>query len=285
MIKAEFSFLEYSYNSAETDLLEVERGLAKLGCACRAHHRSENTTMWTQGMCILLVRDSASVSEPKVTGIGLMSNQYTIERLECEYDDTVEMYVTHDCGGNRVLLFPESGDNLGDMLDGNYHVDNLEINSKETGMECITGAILEGLNARQMDFYQDLGFKFTKSTERFNTLVSNNNRFIIKVDKNSGTGIKGIVIDCDDVFVTTSKLHVAGLMLKQFEPADYSSFGGSAHKINGYNCVAHGSSSSYTIENFCVNPVSGLDITIRSRKQYLDINDQLLELYYEEPTQ
>ena len=281
MIKAEFSFLEYSYNSAETDLMEVEQGLAKLGFACRAHHRSENTTMWTQGRCILLVRDCDHIQDPGITGIGLMSNQYTIESLECEYDDTVEMYVTHDCGGNRVLMFPESGDGLGDMLDGNYYVNNIDPNPKEAGLEYISGIILDGLNARQMDFYQELGFKFTKSGDRFNTLVSNNNRFIIKVDKNSGTGIKGIVTDCDDVFVTTSKLHVSGLLLKKFQSADYSSFGGSAHKINGYNCVAQGSSSSYTIENFCISPIAGLDLTFRSRKQYLDISDQLLELYYD----
>ena len=282
MIKAEFSFLEYSYNSAETDIMDIEQGLGDLGFACRAHHRSENTTLWTQDRCILLVRDCPDISNPGITGIGMMSNQFTIESLECEYDETVEMYVTQDCGGNRILLFPESGDGLGDMLDGNYHVNNIEPNDKETGLEYISGIILNCLNARQMDFYQDLGFKFTKSGDRFNTLVSNNNRFIIKVDKSSGTGgIKGVVVDCDDVFVTTSKLHLAGVMLKKFESAEYSEFGGSAHKINGYNCVAQGSSSSYTIENFCISPVVGVDVTFRSRKQYLDISDNLLKIYYE----
>lgn len=282
MIKADFSFIEYSYNSAETDLMEVERGLDKLGFACRAHHNSENTTLWTQGLCIILVRDTPNVDVAGISGIGFMSNQHTIEHFECEYDPTVEMYVTHDLGGNRILFFPDSSDNLGDMLDGNYIINNLELNHKEVGFSSFSGLVINGLNRFQMDFYQELGFKFTKSADSFNTLVSKNNRFIVKVDKRSNSqGIKGLVIDCDDVFITTSKLHIGRLDLMKFEhKSNYDAFGKHVHKIFGYNCVAVGNENSYSIENFCIDPLPGMDISFRSRKQFLDISDNLLEMYY-----
>jgi len=282
MIKADFSFIEYSYNSAETDLLEVERGLAKLGFVCRAHHNSENTTLWTQDLCIMLVRDTPNVEFAGISGLGFMSNQFTIDYFKCEYDHSVEMYVTTDLAGNRILFVPDSSNTLGDMLDGNYIIDNLNYNKKEVGFNSVSGVVIDGLDRYQMDFYQELGFKFTKSGDEFNTLVSRNNRFIVKIDKRSAQrGIKGLVVDCDDVFITTSKLYVNKLDLKQLEHvSDYAAFGKHVHKIIGYNCVAAGSEASYTIENFCMDPVPGMDITFRSRKQYLDINDNLLGMYY-----
>jgi hypothetical protein len=282
-MSADYSFLEYSYYSAETDLMEVERQLTRLGFTCRGYHNSENTTLWTQGLCILLVRDNPEAIIPGISGIGFMASMDMIESLECEYDPHVEMYVTRDKAGLRVLFYPDTGNSSDEMLNENYTIHNLEVNPKELGFTVFSGVVINGLNQRQMDFYQHLGFKFTKSGNRFNTLVSKNNRFIIKVDKqHRESGIRGVIADCDDVFVTTSKMHLAKLNIKKLiQDTDYKSFGPHVHKIRGYNCVAVGNSNSYSIENFCMDALPGIDFTFRSRKQYLDISDDLLEIYYE----
>ena len=280
---ADYSFLEYSYCSADTDILVVEKMLTSMGFVCRGFHNSENTTLWTQGLCILLVRDSGEIQAPGISGIGFQSNMATIESLECEYDPQVEMFVTTDHGGIRILMYPEgSVDDGQDILNENYTIHNMDVNPKDLGFTGFSGLVINGLDRFQMDFYQELGFKFTKSSDRFNTLLSRNNRFIIKVDKQSThTGIRGVIADCDDVFISTSKLSLTGTPIRQLQQdKDYSQFGEHTHKIRGYNCVAAGNVDSYTIENFCENAVPGVDITFRSRKQYLDINDELLEIYY-----
>jgi hypothetical protein len=53
------------------------------------------------------------------------------------------------------------------------------------------------------------------------------------------------------------------------------------YKVRGYNCLATGNVNSYCIENFAPGALPGMDLIIRSRHKFKQINSDALETYYD----
>ncbi len=279
-----FSFLEYTYNPLVDDEETIFSSLNKLGFVQRNIHSSLLYSMWTQNQCIIGLRKNLSIDKSKITGIGLTSNDFIADNLAIRFDPECSMNVIEGCNGLRIILLDE--ENIANMIDFNYSVVDKK-HYDTTGLEYFSGIVYNSAEQNVLDFFQSIGFKLTKQSEMYYTLVSGNNRFSIMLNKlKNNNEINNIVADTHDVFKTTSCMAVTGVKLKEFILDKLSDFGKDLnYKIIGYNCAAIGNKESFTIENCVDAALPSLNLIFRMRKQYLNINEQLLELYHANNTE
>jgi hypothetical protein len=279
MNKVDYSFLEYSYNPEEMPVTVVESQLERLGFSKRTRNSEGNVVIWTQNLCILILK-ACNVQKAGITGIGFLCDRGTIESTNAQPDpDDTGMYIVDNCAGLRTLLMPQ--EDFNDLRRSLQHIEKNNTPGSGAGLHYVSGIIYNNTDARMRDFYQELGFKFTKTGNRYYTFVSANNRFTILMDTQSNdNNIPSVICDTDDVFITTANYVSGGVELRHFEIPDQLDFGALNHKIRGYNCNASGNENSYTIENLIPNAAPNLDIIFRQRKQYLHISEKTLDTYY-----
>lgn len=276
---ANFGFLEYSFNPDVSDKQQIYSMLNRLGFVHRSQHHSDLTGFWIQNSTIISLRETDSVTEAGISGIGLIVDREVIDSLDAEYDHANDMFFKHDGCGLRVLLITEM--QLSTLLEKSYNV--IDRNDYVSpGLEYFSGMIYNCVNSAAIDFYQQLGFKFGKLGKNYNTMTSNENRFSLLLSKTENDGkVTTVICDTNDVFRTTSCYAVTGVPTRKFE-IDRSTlnFGTKMnYKIVGYNCAAFGNTDSYTIENYIDNAAENLDLIFRMRKQHLHITEQTLDYY------
>lgn len=274
-----FSFLEYTYNPLVDDEEVIFSSLNKLGFVQRNIHASLLYSMWTQNQCIIGLRKNLSIDKSKITGIGLTSNDFTFDEFAVRYDHECSMNVIDGHNGLRLILLDE--ENISNMIDFNYSVVDKK-HYETTGLEYFSGLVYNNYDESTLNFFTKIGFKPTKQSDTYHTLVSSNNRFSIMLNKTkSNNEINNIITDTHDVFKTTSCMAVTGATLKDFDLTTSADLGQDLNfKIVGYNCAAVGNKESFSIENCVDNALPSMNLIFRMRKQYLNINEQLLELYH-----
>jgi hypothetical protein len=282
MKQVDYSFLEYTYNPEQLPTNIIEQRLKKLGFTKRTRNTQGNVAIYTQNLCILLLK-TADIQDAGLSGIGFICDKDVINNVNAQLDpDDTGMYIVDNYAGLRTLLMPEQ-----DFSDLRKSLQNIEktTTSDEGGLTYVSGIIYNNTNARMRDFYQAIGFKFTRTGDRYFTFMSPNNRFTILMDTQNDDGkIPTIICDTNDVFITTANYVSNGVVLKKFDIPKQLEFGALNHKIKGYNCNASGNENSYTIENLIPNAAPNLDIIYRQRKQYLHISEKTLDTYYAEPS-
>ena len=275
-----FSFVEYSFNPLNTDPEVVYSSLNRLGFVQRNIHQSGVFSMWTQNQCIILLRSTYDVSESKVSGLGIMLEDDIIDEFDAVFDYDCSMNVIHDPQGLRILVMPEKL--LTKMIIHGY--DTIDKKIYDTpGLEYFSGIVYNIDCKDTIKFYQSLGFKYTKSSNEYDVLMSNNNRFSLLCNNTSNKKVIGAVYaDTNDVFRTTCHYVAANFDIKEYNLADISlDFGTELnYKIFGYNCIAFGNQKKYTIENSVLNAIPNLDVVFRMRKQFLHINEESLKAHY-----
>jgi len=281
---ASFGFLEYSYNPDVTDRESLCAQLNRLGFIHRSQHHSGLTGFWIQNSTIISLRETDEVVQPGISGIGLIVDRSVIDSIGATYDLANDMFYKHDGGGLRVLLITEM--QLGTLLEQNYCV----VDRKEyvsPGLEYASGMTYNCASKETVDFYLSLGFKITKTGNKYNVMVSSDNRYTILLNKNHNNNkVSTVICDTNDVFRTTSCYAVTGIDMRPFN-IDHCKldFGDKLnHKIAGYNCAAFGNRDSFTIENYIDHALTNLNLIFRMRKQQLHITEQTLE-YYEHSDQ
>ncbi len=277
----DYSFLEYSYNPEQLPTGIVEQQLKKLGFIKRTRNTQGNVAIYTQNLCILLLK-AANVQDAGISGIGFICDKDVISNTNAQLDpDDTGMYIVDNGAGLRTLLMPES--DFSDLRKSLQQIEKTTTIGDEAGLTYVSGIIYNNTNARMRDFYQEIGFRFTRTGDRYFTFMSANNRFTILMDtQNSDGKIPTIICDTDDVFVTTANYVSSGVVLRKFDIPKQLDFGALNHKIKGYNCNASGNENSYTIENLIPTAAPNLDIIFRQRKQYLHITEKTLDTYYAE---
>lgn len=281
----DFSFVEYSVPA--DSMAQTCGDLVSLGFVPRVEHSGSGAILWTQKHAILMLREDSVATDSRVTGLGFLADPEDIEALQAVYDSDINMYVTHDRGSLRILL--ACTDNIFNIKDDS--VDTYMVVDDRTrdhqALSRISGIVYASGDPRMMDFYQDIGFRFTKSGDQYNNLVSKNNRFTIVCDKTQDTGrVHALVCDCTDVFASTSVFKVRGFNIKEYDiDSTTLEFGSLNHKIVGYNCYATGTEKSYSIENMLLEPLTNLDIIYRTRKQHLHITENTLKQHYDSEQQ
>lgn len=275
-----FSFIEYSFDPLQLDPEVIYSSLNRLGFVQRNLHESKQSSMWTQNQCIMLLRETEHSDTPHVSGFGLVLDDDQVDFPQDYFDEECGMYVTHDPNGLRILSMPEK--NLSKMISHGYQVIDKRVYDTP-GLEYFSGAVYNTHSNDILNFYRRIGFKCSKSSEKYDTLMSKNNRFTLLLSKyDSSSAVDVVYSDTSDVFRTTCCYTVAGFNFKDYTVEQSKlNFGSSLnYKITGYNCAAFGNQNSYTIENSVKEPVPNLDLIFRSRKQHLHINEDIVEYHY-----
>jgi len=274
-----FSFIEYSFDPYESNPEDIYSSLNRLGFVQRNVHTSNESSMWIQNQCIVLLRETSLVDTPKITGLGLVIDE-SIADNDFYFEDQCGMLVAHDPNGFRILAMPEKS--LTKMITHGYRVVDRK-QYETTGIEYFSGIVYNTKDSKIINFYENLGFRYTKNSDRYDTLMSKNNRFTLLLNKTDDSNSVDILYaDTNDVFKTTSHYTVAGFDSKEYTiDKDNLTFGSKLnHKIIGYNCLAKGNRESYTIENSVRQPLPSFDLIFRTRKQYLHIEEEIVETHY-----
>jgi hypothetical protein len=273
-----FSFIEYSFDPDKHDQEEIFSSLNRLGFVQRNIHTSTKSSMWTQHQCIILLREYASIIVPCITGLGVVVDETTLTD-SYHFDEDCGMLVAHDPNNFRILAMPELS--LSKMIAHGYTV----IDKKQyetTGLEYFSGIVYNTTDSNVITFYENLGFKYTRNSDRYDTLMSRNNRFTLLLNKkNNSNSVNIVYADTSDVFKTTSCYTVAGFNSREYVIDKTNlNFGINLnYKITGYNCIAKGNQESYTIENIVREPLPGFDLVYRTRKQYLHIEEEIVDTH------
>jgi hypothetical protein len=278
----EFSFIEYTYDPNISDPEEIQAGLNRLGFVHRSQHRSDKVGFWSQNQSIVLLRQDNTATMPKVSGLGFITAQGVIDSTPLTFDQQSNIYSTTAPNGLRILLVPE---NYADSIMA-YHYDAVDRKAYSTpGLINFSGAVISQLDPDTYSYFTSFGFKKTKDTDRYTTLVSANRRFSVIFDK-AGThsNVTAMVTETQDIFHTTACFTVTNVGTKHFEINDEQLvFDHMNHKLKGYNCLPSGSAQSYCIENFVPNAFGDTDLIFRMRKNFLHINEKALKVYYDQP--
>ena len=277
----DFSFLEYSFDPSVADREKIHSSLNRLGFVHRTQHRSDTVGFWVQNQCIILLREDANGSEPHISGLGFIAPPHIIENDDIYFDQQSNIYITEAPGGLRILFVPE---NYTESL-MTYHYDMVDKKKYATsGLELFSGVILSNAADEVREYFLNLGFKLNKTSDRYFSLVSNNRRFTLMLDRrNNSNEITTVICDTADVFRTTACFTVTGVPMREFVIDTGSlNFGSMNHKIVGYNCLAIGDEESYTIENFVDDAIGSSDLIFRMRKKFLHINENTLQIFYDD---
>jgi hypothetical protein len=277
---AEYAFLEYTYNPSRYSDESIGEQFAALGFRMRTSSETNNAQLWTQRNSIILLNRNDNAATDGISGIGFVTPLSSIEHLPVKYDDDLAMYILDNGTPFRSLFVDEDEYAKIRNILQRHKVYDLPAYSKPE-FQHISGIVYNQHHRSVMDHYQDIGFKFTKQGETYNTLVSNNNRFSILIDRTSrNNNVPAMIVDTNDVFASTASLLVNNLDLKEYN-AKVDNFGALNYKINSYNCLAFGNEESYSIENKVVQALPGLDVIFRQRKQTIHILEHNILSHYE----
>lgn len=278
---ANYSLLQYSFNPKQHSYDEIVDRLHQLKFFKRMESTDRRVSMWIQGLCILMVVQDKELAKPGITALGLTASADVFETLQTDHDDLLGMTYTRDTTGKKLLLVNESADNF---VPKKLAFDVFEEpGTPNAGITGVSGIVNGVFTAQMMDFYQSLGFKFSACGDQYNVLTSDNNRFTMLVEKfGKENEFKTLICDTHDIWHTISAYTLSGVEFAPNEIPENLDFGNLNHKIIGYNCLAVGSKSSYSIEKLVPDALPGMDMIIRMRKQYLTIKEDTLKRHYVE---
>lgn len=280
---AKFAFLEISYDPLITSDEEFSLYMSQFGFVLRSLHAMEQTGFWTHGQAIFLSRKANIGTEPTVTGLGLIGTVSDINNIQAEFDITTDFFVADNGKGFKTYIIQEN--QLDKNVVGTYNIVDLKTKSQDA-IKQFSGIILNSNSNKVRDHYQALGFRMTKNSDNYDTLVSEVNNFSLLLSKKeSNVSVPTIIADTDDIFKTTAYFVSQNCEIPTFNEPPVENFGKLGYKINGYNCRAWGNENSYTIENFIRNFCGRLDFIVRQRRKYLHILEHTVDSYYESSIQ
>ena len=232
---------------------------------------------WSHNSCILMVRRDSIASDPCITGLGFIGSIVDIDNNQATFDKTCDFFVCDNTEGFKTYFvqenqFKNSIENVYERIDTTNTVNTLGF---------FSGIILNLNSSAMRDHYQSIGFRMTKNSDKYDTLVGDGNNFTIMCSKlPKQSTVPTIVIDTQDVFRATAWFVTQGFTMPTFKQ-QLLNFGKLNHKIKGYDCKAWGNENRYTIENFIPGVANNIDIIIRQRSKYIHILEETVDSYYE----
>lgn len=277
---SQFAFLEYSVPQEYVD--HVNYALTNLGYTPIAEHINQGVMVWQLNLSIIFVNEDLDTSIPCLSGIGFICDLQCINEFGASYDDNIDMYVTQDPRGCRVLMCPlNSYERNQSLLNDRYVVNTVSLLSTLQTFEYTSGAVMGCVDDSVLEFYTKMGFKITKQGSHFLTMVSDNNRFSMLFSINNDVvNIPAVILDTNDIFHTTAALVNKQIPLTKFKSKSLD-FGDLNFKINGYNCIAVGNKNSYSIENSAPQLLPNMNFIFRQRKQYPHIHEITLKEHFD----
>jgi 4-hydroxyphenylpyruvate dioxygenase-like putative hemolysin len=279
-MKAEFSFIEYSYNPLLMEQELVYSRLRRLGFVRRAQRDDDKYTFWRQDNCILLLaQDSELEGLSHVTGLGFITDPKTTDNLRAKFDHGRNMFYIVDPAGIKNYLVPF--DDYGAYVNGIEYLATDDAPEHYLGLKNISGIVYSNFTPELEAHYQALGFRQTRAGA-YTQYTAENNRFTIAATPEPhGVDIGTVLFSTKDIFDTTARACVSGARIAEFEvKPEELDFAEINHLIVGYNCLAIGDSRSYVIENFLPEALPNMDHVYSMSKKSVGINEEALYAYY-----
>ena len=280
-MKANFSFLEYSYNPNLGSPAKLYQRLEELGWTLRSRHNTSGASIWNQSKSILLLKENVDIpTKFKATGIGFMVPSLTdITLPNTDFDRDTGFYKhTNSLHNFNIYLVSESI--MNQKVEDNYKVINDRPSHNSAGLEVTTGIIINNNDGVIQELFEKLGFDSEEKQGNYTRLTSAVSKFTVMIDSSDNTGIRSFIIDTQDVFRSTALYSKKKVKMLEVEHDDLDAFGRLAHKIKGYNIKAWGNEDSHSLENVIPSTDNfPTDIIFRQRRQYLKINQYTLEYY------
>lgn len=287
----DFVFLEYSFDPEILDAEIVFKSLSQLGFVLRSEHVDHTASFWNQNQCILLVHErSGSGHRPGITGLGFMGLDNTmIDKLDASYEASTGTYVVQDPQGFRSLIIPaEITANAGgiirySLVSSSFEKSYVTLDSGNysyPGLDHISGITypLAKSDSDTLEYYQTLGFRMAKHTDKYQQMLSGNSRFSLLLNHTYTERRTAVLCESQDVFWTAACYAATGVnMITEIVNPDDLNFGSLNHRICGYNCVAQGTEQSYSIGKRAPEALPGLDLLFRTSKKFFAIPEPLLE--------
>jgi hypothetical protein len=136
MKQVDYSFLEYTYNPEQLPTNIIEQRLKKLGFTKRTRNTQGNVAIYTQNLCILLLK-TALVQDAGLSGIGFICDKDVINNTNAQLDpDDTGMYIVDNYAGLRTLLMPEQ--DFSDLRKSLQHIEKTTT-SDEGGLTYVSG--------------------------------------------------------------------------------------------------------------------------------------------------
>lgn len=275
---SEFAFLEYSVTPEHLE--DINFSLTNLGYIPIAEHINQGVVVWQLNLSIIFVNEDLDISMPCLSGIGFVCDQECINQFGASYDENIDMYVSTDPRGCRVLMCPvNSYERNQSLLNDRYVMNTISSLRSLKTLEYTSGAVMGVVDDSALEFYASLGFKITKQGTHFLSMVSENNRFTLLFSRDQYPTLPAIILDTDDIFQTTAELVNKQIPLTSFE-SNVADIGNLNFKIRGYNCIAAGNEQSYTIENSAPHLLPNMNFIFRQRKQYLHVQEDTLKEHF-----
>jgi hypothetical protein len=282
-MKANFSFLEYSYNSKLGSPSALFKRLETLGWTLRSRHKKSGASIWNHNKSIMLIKDNPDItSVAKATGLGFMiPSLQDIELPDTELDPDTGFFV-HKNKQHNFNIYLVSESLMSQQVEKDYQVINDRPAMDSPGLEITSGVIIENSDNIIKDLLAQIGFVANDTGDFYTRLVCPTSKFTIMIDKNNNSGIKSYIMDTHDVFKATANYTLRDIKLLDIEHdhENLELFGKLQHKIVGYNIKAWGNEESYSLENVIPgNKSLPTNIIFRQRKQYLKVNEQTINYY------
>ena len=270
-----FTYTEYSYNPDEVTLEDVEERLHRLGFVCSAEHVQGDFNIWNQNKVIIVVYpDEYHTSGIAGTGYSLEAGD--IERLSYlnfDLDLSTTTYRAHDPNGIVVSAMPFEID----ITSYNFRVNsNLALNNSGVYLNNTSGFVYRTTEDVR-DFYSHMDFRESKKCR--NSIIDYYDKINIRFI-NGEPGISTMICDTQNVFATTAALTAHGFTFPYHSRGENLGVRELDWKINAYDCIAVGNKNSYSIEQYLPDALPGMDLIIRSRKNYMPISEETLKMYY-----
>jgi len=276
-----FSFFEYSFNPNTESEVEIKQRLHRLGFAHRSQHHRNNVSIWSQALCIILLRENINLTgHSRITGIGIVANHESIAKQHTAEPCLDTDFMKIDLNPFRIYLIEESA--LDIIVEANYKtVDNMP-SKYSHGFEYFSGVEIDTDRPYIKDILLELGFT-RDGTDSSDRLISPNKRFTVIIRYKENSGAHTLVVDTHDVFKTTASLLLQDVDTMTFndEPEGFKEL---THKIKGYDCVAFGKYNSHSIENYIPKDTFNANIIFRQRKQYVKLSETSLDFYEKRST-
>lgn len=279
-MKAEFNFIEYSYDPTVAGVRITEDKFKRLGYQKIGLNKQTNVSVWRLNLNIIFLRRESSNCDLHLSGLGFLCSQEIINLFSASYDSDIDMYVTKDPNGYRILMYPYSEYlQKKSVISSSYDLTKTKSVPNES-LSYTSGLVYNDCNEELLSFYGLLNFKIQPGDDYTKGVCENNRFTIIFRNDYIDTTIDSLICDTNDIFYSTAYFVGKGYATKKYTMPELEGFGKLQHKIVGYNCLADGNQNSYSIENTIHNVLPGLDFIIRMRKQYLHIKESTLKEHF-----
>lgn len=280
MTSADFSFVECSFDPNVCDRELVHVNLCNMGFSQYKVSLDLTVSVWIQNLAVIMLTEVNDESLFEVSGLGFITTPLLIQQLDAQRCPNTGMYViNNECNLRTWLVAEEDIFSDRNFIESNFITD-LKQKTSTSGIDYFSGLMFTHNGTAELDFYKTLNFTVLSESTGYYTLQSDNKRFtLVCSEKDIDTTA---ICETKDIFYTAAFCANNNIRTSIYnQQLAENQFGSLTYKIKGYDCLAHGSMNSFSIEKLAKDIAPNLNIIFRMRQQYAVIDETMFKRHFE----